>query len=81
VALIHLICDRIKDSVDGSCELNNIISDSTNGKESLHKVSDYLLSITVLHDDSDKVVPICSTKPRQKFVDNITHRPLCLRGE
>jgi hypothetical protein len=64
VAWIHLIRDRIKDSVDGSCELHNIISDSTNGKESLHKVSDYLLSITVLRGSSGEVVPLCSTKPR-----------------
>lgn len=64
MAWIHLICDSIKDSVDGSCELHNIISDSTSGKESLHKVSDYLLSVTVLHGGSGKVAPICSTKPR-----------------
>lgn len=58
------IRDRIEDSVDGSCGLHNIISDSTNGKDSLHKVSDYLFSITVLHGGLGKVVPVCSTKPR-----------------
>ena len=57
MAWIHRILDRIKDSLDGSCELRNINSDSTNGKESLHRVSDYLFSITVLHGGSGKVAP------------------------
>jgi len=43
--------------LDGSCELQNKTSDSTNGKEFLHKVSDYLFSITVLDGGSGKLVP------------------------
>jgi hypothetical protein len=64
MAWIHLIRDRIMDSEDGSCELHNISSDSTNGKEPLHKVIDYFFPITVLYGGSGKVVPICPTKPR-----------------
>jgi hypothetical protein len=73
---INLAHDSIEDPVDGSCEQHNITSDSINGKESLHTMSDNLLSIPVPHGGKGKVIPAHTIEARWRLVVNITYRPL-----